>query len=89
MNLHIYPSYIVHESRIEKITKTLINEKTFNSIIILEYGKGLKRSQKLHCGIKIIRVKNYFSFLPYFLRKFFDLVGLMFFCLFRFTKVDV
>ena len=90
MNLHIYPSYIVHESRIEKIARTLINEKTFNSIIILGiWKKGLKRSQKLHSGIKIIRVKNYFSFLPYFLRKFFDLVGLMFFCLFRFTKVDV
>jgi len=90
MNLHIYPSNIVYESRIEKITKTLINEKTFNSIIILGiWEKGLKRSQKLHSRIEIIRVKNYFSFLPYFLRKFFDLVGLMFFCLFRFTKVDV
>ena len=66
MNLHIYPSYIVHESRIEKITKTLINEKTFNSIIILGiWKKGLKRSQKLHCGIgQIIQVKNYFPFYP-------------------------
>ena len=46
MNLHIYPSNILFESRIEKITRTLIQEKIFNSIIILGiWEKGLKRSQ--------------------------------------------
>ena len=90
MNLHIYPSSILYESRIEKIARTLVHEKIFNSIIILGiWEKGLKRSQKLDNRIEIIRVKNYFSFLPNFLKKFFDFVGLMFFCLFRFTKVDV
>ncbi len=90
MNLHIYPSNILFESRIEKITRTLIQEKIFNSIIILGiWEKGLKRSQKLDNRIEIIRVKNYFSFLPNFLKKFFDLVGLMFFCLFRLTNVHV
>ena len=69
-NIHIYPSYIEHESRIEKITNSLSKSDVFDEIAIVGmWKKNLKQKESLSSKVKIYRVKNHFYFLPYSLKK--------------------
>ena len=89
-NLHIYPSYIEYESRIEKITKSLLEQNVFNSIYILGlWKKELLAQEVLPSNVKINRARNYLFFLPYTLRKISDLIVLFLFTLKNFRSVDV
>ena len=89
-NIHVYPSYLEHESRIEKITNSLEKNNVFDQIAIVGIWKqNLIQKESLSPMITIYRVKNYLFFLPYHLRKIFDLISLNIFILFKFRKFDV
>lgn len=59
MNIHIYPSPILNETRIQKITKTLVDERFFSEIeIIGKWEPGLSHVESIdHCR-KILRISS-------------------------------
>ena len=45
-NVHIYPSIMIHESRIQKISKTISSLKYFDNIFLLGINDGtLKKNE--------------------------------------------
>jgi glycosyltransferase involved in cell wall biosynthesis len=76
LNIHIYPSYLTNESRIQKETQSIVRETNVEAVFILGFWKkGLLATEPLGEGIQIVRFNCYFdkadsykflNFIPFF-----------------------
>lgn len=71
MNVHVYPSTIEHESRIKKITGSLVRNDIFDSVeIVGKWREGLPDSEQVNKTIRIKRIRpTEFTFGPASLQK--------------------
>lgn len=77
MNIHIYPSYLTNESRIQKETESIVRNTGIESIVVLGFWrKGLSSREVLTEGVEIVRFDCYFdkaaaykflNFVPFFI----------------------
>ena len=85
MNIHIYHSNLTHETRINKITSSLVESGLCSEIeIVGKYGDGLKSRESLDPFRTFVRIKTFFkgnafllkaiSFLEWYVRTFFYLL---------------
>lgn len=57
LNIHIYPSAFLNETRILKIVRSLRRASVFSNIVVIALWKeGLPRQEVLESGIEVIRV---------------------------------
>jgi glycosyltransferase involved in cell wall biosynthesis len=62
LNIHIYPSTFLHESRILKITRSLKGYSVFTDILVIALWKeGLPKQEVVDDGIVVLRVEPLFG----------------------------
>jgi glycosyltransferase involved in cell wall biosynthesis len=62
INIHIYPSQLTNESRIEKEVKSLIDLQLVDKVIVLGINNGsLPKEVNFYQGVKFIRLDTIFS----------------------------
>ena len=62
LNVHIYPSTFINESRIIKICGTLRDHHVFSDVMVIALWKiGLPREEKLGCGLRVVRIAPLFG----------------------------
>ncbi len=87
INIHVYTSSIQFESRIFKLTSTLIKKKIVDQIIIIGvYEKGLKEEEKFRESIIIKRLKSVDFIRVRMLNKFLKMLFFQVACYRQFKK---
>lgn len=64
-NIHVYPSTLLHETRILKISKSLLEARMFSSIdIVGKWEEGLAREEEIGLGLRLVRLPTRFNWMP-------------------------